>query len=212
MFYFQQSVYSQCIPVTEELWNSVVNDKTVDIACHNVAAATDLMRGYEPGSDGYNEWHKVKSDEKKKLPAFVYMAGKIEPTKRGFSTACWRKSSAITLNGLVMADFDDLDDPRKVYAEHADAIAELDDRILLTHITPSGHGLRFVFKADPSVGNIADNQAHFAQASGLQLDLACKDSSRTSYAVSAKNILQINLQELWNYENKEFDEKYNHSD
>ena len=165
------------------------------------------MRGYEKGSELYNKWHDEKARDKKRLPLFVYMAGHIEPSARGNAMCCWRKQESIRLNGLVMADFDDLDDPRKVYAEHAVAIAELGDRILLTHITPSGHGLRFVCKGDPAVGNIADNQEWFAKAIGLTLDGVCKDSSRASFAVSKSNIIHFN-KEIFTYENKEFDEKY----
>ena len=170
---------------------------------------TEQMNGYEKGSESFNKWHDQKSREKKKLPAFLFMAGKIAETERGFAKACWRKASAITLNGLVMIDFDDLEDPRteweKLYVNLTEAWRE---RILLVHVTPSGHGLRVVFKADVNVGNIADNQLAFAEECGLPLDAACKDSSRLSYAVNASNIIYVELNELLNYENPEFDEKF----
>ena len=80
---------------------------------------------------------------------------------------------------------------------------------LLVYITPSGHGLKVVFKADPEVGNLIDNQHHMARLLGVEVDESCKDASRLSFICMKEDILFINEDELFTYENKEFAEKYN---
>jgi hypothetical protein len=80
--------------------------------------------------------------------------------------------------------------------------------ILLVHVTPSGRGLRLVAKADASVGNIADNQAAFSATLGVEPDKACMDASRCSFCPMLEDILYINKSELFDYDNKEYDEKF----
>lgn len=186
-----------------------MKDPDIERICNNIQIMTEQMNGYEKGSESYDKWHDQKSDAKKKLPAFLFMAGKIAETKHGKSMKCWREASAITLNGLVMIDFDELDDPRGEWERISEKISDnWRERILLVHVTPSGHGLRVVFKADVNVGNIADNQMAFAEECGLKHDTSCKDSSRASFAVGENHIIFVKLKELINYDNPEFDEKY----
>ena len=75
------------------------------------------MSSYNALSDGWVKWHNAKTTEKKKLPLFVFMAGHIAKEKSGAVEIARRKASNITLNGMVMADFDDLEDPRKAWEE-----------------------------------------------------------------------------------------------
>ena len=81
-------------------------------------------------------------------------------------------------------------------------------RILLVYITPSGHGLKVVFKADPKVGNLIDNMNAMASVLGVKADQSCKDASRMSFICTREDILFINENELFTYEDKEFAEKY----
>ena len=80
--------------------------------------------------------------------------------------------------------------------------------ILLVHVTPSGKGLRFVFKADPGRGNLADNQAWLASVLGMQMDAVCKDSVRISFGCTRRDIIYIELENLLNYENEEFEKQF----
>lgn len=168
------------------------------------------MMEWDKGTEMYTMYHNEKAKDKKKLPAFVFMAGKIEPSQRGAITALWRKASQITLNGLVMVDYDNIENPgelfNKLFGEKGSDVVGT-HKVLLAHITPSGHGLRFVFTADVAVGNIADNQADFSQKIGLALDESCKDSSRLSFAVCKKNLLLLS-EELFTYNDPKFDEKF----
>ena len=80
-------------------------------------------------------------------------------------------------------------------------------RILLVYITPSGKGLKVVFKADVAKGNLIDNQHAMAKVLGVEVDESCKDASRMSFICKESDILYID-KELFTYENKEFAEKY----
>lgn len=151
-------------------------------------------------------------------------------------TECWRSQKHTHLNGLVMLDFDDMGahplplpkggviehpTPRQVFDAIKDGHPELfmpqsplpsgkgggTGSVLLAHVTPKGHGLRLVCKADAAVGNLADNQAHIAKLLGLEFDEACKDSSRGSFVCTSDDILYQD-DELFNYQNDEYDKQY----
>ncbi|MBR1682297.1 MAG: hypothetical protein IJ700_02910 [Bacteroidaceae bacterium] len=80
--------------------------------------------------------------------------------------------------------------------------------ILLVYVTPSGRGLKIVFKARPEWGNLIDNQHAMARLLGVEVDESCKDASRMSFICKEEDILFID-KELFTYENKAFAEKYN---
>jgi hypothetical protein len=148
---------------------------------------------------------------KKSLPFVIFIATYIETASASGKLGCWRKQAACRLNGLCVIDFDHIEgDCRAVWEE---AYAKLSDedkaRILLVYITPSGHGLKVVFMADVNVGNLIDNQKDFSKKLGLNPDEACKDASRGAFLTTREDILLINENELFTYENVEFGEKYN---
>ena len=75
---------------------------------------------------------------KRKLPLFIFMAGGIdESTNAKGVTDTWRKQEHTHLNGLVMIDFDHVENPlekgREIYSRYAERCC-----ILLCHVTPSG--------------------------------------------------------------------------
>ena len=85
--------------------------------------------------------------------------------------------------------------------------SELYSRILLVYVTPSGKGLKVVFKADVKKGNLIDNQHAMAKMLDVEVDESCKDASRMSFICKESDILYID-KELFTYENKEFSERY----
>ena len=105
---------------------------------------------------------------------------------------------------------------KKIRLEHPELFSSpqggirggLEGLILLVHVTPSGRGLRIVAKADASIGNLADNQAWLSSLLDVEPDKACKDASRCSFCPGFEDILYINKEELFTYENKEYDAKY----
>ena len=156
-----------------------------------------------------------------------------ETTKRGR----WRNQKFCRLNGLCVIDFDHVDEGvqttptpprsalplgssknsggerlREIWAE---AYAKLSDedkaRLLFVFITPSGHGLKVVFMADVNVGNLIDNQKDFSAKLGLNPDESCKDGSRGAFLTTSDDIIFIDEEKLFTYENEEFGKKYNDS-
>ena len=154
---------------------------------------------------------------KRKLPALIFQATFDETTSKTGKTGAWRKQSATRLTGLVVMDIDHVENPREVFESWHLATDDRTKRtrkndILLVYITPSGKGLKVVFKADASLGNLIDNQHAMAKVLDVEVDECCRDSSRMSYVCKESDILYLD-KELFTYENKDFAEKYgaNHS-
>ena len=143
---------------------------------------------------------------KRKLPAFIFQAMFDETASAKGRMGRWRKQAATRLTGLVVMDIDHVDNPQEKFIEWKTLdFGKLG--ILLVYITPSGHGLKIIFKADASKGNLIDNQHAMAEVLGVEVDESCKDASRMSFICKEEDILYID-KELFTYENKEFGEKY----
>ena len=155
---------------------------------------------------------------KRKLPAFIFQSTFDETTSKAGKLGAWRKQSATRLTGLVVMDIDHLGEqthpqplpdmegsnmmlsPRELFAkwqkEHSELFAhpsQGDERgsVLLVYITPSGHGLKIVFKADAQKGNLIDNQHAMAEVLGVEVDESCKDASRMSFICKESDILYL---------------------
>ncbi len=153
--------------------------------------------------DKFRETHDAAL--KRKLPAFIFQATFDETTSKAGKLGRWRKQSATRLTGLVVMDIDHVDDPKAVFDSWHGSHGWT--RILLVYITPSGKGLKVVFKADPKDGNLIDNQHAMAKVLGVEVDESCKDASRMSFICKESDILYMD-KELFTYENKEFSERY----
>ena len=161
--------------------------------------------------DQYRETHDAAL--KRKLPAFIFQAMFDETESAKGKLGAWRKQSATRLTGLVVMDIDHVDNPREVFehwglSQNESRVDPCLKNILLVYVTPSGHGLKIVFKADVKKGNLIDNQHAMAKVLGVEVDESCKDASRMSFICKESDILFID-KELFTYENKEFAEKYN---
>ena len=166
---------------------------------------------------------KATYDRKKKgLPLMIFV-GTFEESERTFEDKktgekrtvkeFWRNQAHVRLNGLVVADYDHLEgDVRQIWEE---AYAKLSDedkaRILYVFITPSGQGLKVVFMADPDVGNLIDNQLVMSSKLGLFCDGSCRDGCRGAFQTTDEDIIFINEEKLFTYENEDFGKKYNDS-
>ena len=170
---------------------------------------------------------------KRKLPAFIFQATFDVTTSKSGKTGAWRKQAATHLTGLVVMDIDGLPRPlhregslmhltpleifQRWREEHPELFADTKHpltlegdggRLLLVYITPSGKGLKIVFKANVAKGNLIDNQHAMAEVLGVEVDESCKDASRMSFICKESDILYLD-KELFTYENKEFAERYN---
>ena len=155
--------------------------------------------------DKYRETHDAAL--KRKLPAFIFQATFDETLSKAGKLGRWRKQAATRLTGLVVMDIDHVENPQEVHGEWLKVHDFESLGILLIYVTPSGQGLKIVFKADVQKGNLIDNQHEMAKVLGVEVDESCKDASRMSFICKESDILFIN-KELFTYENKEFAERY----
>ncbi len=163
------------------------------------------------------EFRKLKAEgknneadaKKRSLPIFIYQATFDETESKNGKKACWRKQQAAHLNGLVMLDIDHIDNPVHIFGKMPKEWFEdgAKNQVMLVHITPSGKGLRVVFKADSDIGDLSANQHHLAKLLGVEPDEACKDASRASFAPQQEEILFIN-DAIFEYQNEEFDKRF----
>ena len=147
---------------------------------------------------------------KRKLPAFIFQATFDETTSAKGRTGAWRKQAATKLNGLVVMDLDHIESPLTLYQGWVDRGLDWKQLgILLVYITPSGKGLKIVFKARLDWGNLISNQHQMARLLGDDVvpDEACKDASRMSFICKESDILYLD-KDIFNYENKEYAERY----
>ena len=189
MFCYQSGFGLPTKAVTEEqFWALVKAPKT-----------SELIDAYRATGD---------AAPKRKLPAFIFQATFDETLSKKGNKGAWRCQAGARLNGLVVMDIDHVENPQEVYDSWFKELDFVELGILLVYITPSGKGLKIVFKADVSKGNLIDNQHAMAKVLGVEVDESCKDASRMSFICKETDILYLD-KELFTYENKEFGAKYN---
>ena len=187
---------------------------------------SELIDGYRQSGD---------AALKRKLPAFIFRATFDETVSKKGNKGTWRCQAGSRLNGLCVMDVDHVEahplplpkggmiehpTPKDYYDVWQETHPELfsnqtpllsggdGGRLLLIYITPSGKGLKIVFKARLDWGNLIDNQHAMAKVLGVEVDESCKDASRMSFICKESDILYLN-EELFTYENEEFGKKYN---
>ena len=174
----------------------------------------------------YNQGDKKTYDQKKKsLPLMIFIGTYDESEKevenkntgeKRIVKGCWRNQKHVCLNGLCVIDFDHVDETspegksvREIWDEAYARLSEEDKkRIVFVFITPSGHGLKVVFMADAAVGNLIDNQKDFSLKLGLAPDEKCRDASRGAFQTTIDDIILLDEEKLFSYEDKAFGEKY----
>ena len=193
MFCYQKNFSNPTLPVDEAQFYALVR-------------ATQ----WNENIDKYRETGEASL--KRKLPAFIFQATFDETLSQKGKLGRWRKQSATRLTGLVVMDVDHVENPRELLnytaalglplaTEGTQETPCVKMGILLVYVTPSGHGLKIVFKARPEWGNLIDNQHQMAKLLGVEIDEACKDASRMSFVCKEEDILYLD-KELFTYENK----------
>ena len=188
MFCYQKNFSNPTLPVDEAQFNALV---TASQWAENI--------------DKYRETGDASL--KRKLPAFIFQAMFDETESAKGKKGRWRKQSATRLTGLVVMDIDHLEDAYKTFEEIKAKVDFEKEGILFIYVTPSGHGLKIVFKARLEWGNLIANQHAMAKILNLTVDESCKDSSRMSFICKESDILYLD-KELFTYENKDFAERY----
>ena len=188
-FCYQKNFVNPTLPVDEAQFYALVRAKQ-----------------WNENIDKYRETHDAAL--KRKLPAFIFQATFDETTSKSGKTGAWRKQAATRLTGLVVMDIDHIENPLTLYQGWVEKALDFKKLgIVLIYVTPSGQGIKIVFKADVAKGNLIDNQHAMAKVLGVEVDESCKDASRMSFICKESDILFID-KELFTYENKEFGERY----
>ena len=147
-------------------------------------------------------------DLKENLPAFIFSCYAFDATESAKGQPfCHRRLKDCHLNGLVMLDIDHVENPMQIWWQLRE-MKEMMERVALVHITTSGDGLRIIFTADSSLGNLADNQIVLALALGQKPDKSCIDATRNSFCPKEDEILYINEEKLFNYYDEDFDKMF----
>ena len=143
MFCYQRNFVNPTLPVDEKQFYALVRAAKWN---------EDIDRYRETG----------EASLKRKLPAFIFQATFDETESKKGKVGRWRKQAATRLTGLVVMDVDHVEEPRAVF-EKWKALDFGKLGILLVYVTPSGKGLKIVFKADVKKGNLIDNQHAMAE-------------------------------------------------
>ena len=202
MFTYQQNKSTECFPCVAQTFKALTQDP-------ETAKKIDEVRRL-------NACGQIAKAKRKKdsLPGCLYQTREVLETvgeseynrgKRGR----WRLQSQCVLNGLVMCDYDHVENPREKFEEIRKNFDLKQLGICLFFITPSGEGLKSVSIADIGY-NLMDNQRMLATRFGLEakIDKGTRDSSRLSYIPKWDDILYIDEEILFNYDNPLYDEKY----
>ena len=188
MFCYQKSFANPTLPVDEAQFYALVRAEQ-----------------WNENIDKYRETHDAAL--KRKLPAFIFQATFDETESKAGKVGRWRKQSATRLTGLVVMDVDHVENPQEVYESWFKALNFEQLGIVLIYITPSGRGLKIVFKARHDWGNLIDNQHAMAKVLGVEVDESCKDASRMSFICKETDIMYLD-KELFTYEDKKYDEQF----
>ena len=202
MFTYQQNKCAECLPCSIEQFRAMTQSR-------ETASKIDEHRRLK--ACGRDAEAKAKKDS---LPGCLYQTKEVLVTKgmakyNDGQMGRWRLQSQCVLNGLVMCDFDHVANPKEKFEEIQKNFDLKALGIVLFFITPGGEGLKSVSIADINY-NLVDNQKRLAKLFGLsiKIDKGCKDSSRLSYIPKWDDILYIDEERLFSYDNPLYDEKY----
>ena len=214
MFSYQRNFFSTTEQIDGARFWSIVRDPVVEQLVGDVRRLKASAQA-EQDAERAKAFEQEAAQSKRRLGAFIFQANFDETTSKKGIPGRWRKQAAARLTGLAVMDIDHVDTPRTETArwmERGDAatLSDLCHRlgILLVYVTPSGHGLKVVFKAREQWGNLIDNQHAMAQQLGVEVDESCKDASRLSFICCEKDIIYIDTNQIFTYKNEKYDETF----
>ena len=147
---------------------------------------------------------------KSSLPTVILTATFTESTDQWKRTGLWRVQDHGYLTGLGVLDADHVPNPEALVEEWLAREDFKELGIVWIFITPSGEGVKVVFKANPEDGNLADNYYTLAEKLGVldYADSSCKNSDHAHFIPKYSDIKYIDWKELFEYENPEFEKMY----
>ena len=186
-------------------------------------------------SDDYKRWlaSELKRDErrtKKRMPdsdlerVKLYITQKksslpaIIPTITHFAESkdrwgrigLWRVQQYGYLSGLAVVDGDHVPNVEERVNEWLQREDFKDLGIVCIFITPSGEGVKVIFIAHEDWGNLQDNAYTMAEKLGIleYADGQTKNSDHAHFIPKADDVKFIDWEELFNYQNPAYEEKY----
>ena len=232
---YQNSFFSQMLPLDEGAMERAM--KVADVKTKEYRQILDGLEHNRWGNyledPKFKKWlkgelkrnmHLTDSPEKRvrawaqsiktSLPAYCFSAWFDEsigtkPYNKD-KLGCWREQQYAHLTGLGVCDFDHLtEDPHLVYQRWQSTFDFQKEGILSVFITPSGKGLKTVFKAREDWGNLIDNQYSMAELLGLEtnIDSSCKDASRIAFTSTTSDLLYCD-KEIFTYQNDSYEQRY----
>ncbi|MCQ2050560.1 MAG: hypothetical protein MJZ22_06130, partial [Candidatus Saccharibacteria bacterium] len=151
------------MPCTKALFLEKIKSKIVEDTTDMIARLYKI----KDENPSRKEWaDKNIAQAKRSLPVITPMAY-FKDNKR-------KVDNAIP-SGLNMIDVDHISNAREVWEQISKK--ELPFKIALAHVTPSGRGLRIIFR-QPEALSIAEAQAELAKACGVVHDEVTKDLAR----------------------------------
>lgn len=148
---------------------------------------------------------------KSSLPAVIPTVTHFEESTNRFGkVGKWRLQEHGYLSGLVVLDADHVPNPEERIEEWLKREDFKELGIVWIFITPSGEGIKVVFKAHEDWGNIMDNAYHMAELLGVldYCDAQCKNADHAHFIPKASDVKYADWDEYFNYENPAFEARY----
>ena len=151
------------------------------------------------------------SQLKSSLPAVIPTVTHFTESKdRWGRIGLWRVQSNGYLSGFAIDDFDHVPNPEECINEW---LAREDFNqlgIVWIFITPSGEGIKVVFKAHEDWGNLQDNAYQMAEILGMleYCDSQTKNSDHAHFIPKMSDVKFIDWKELFTYENPAYEARY----
>ena len=151
------------------------------------------------------------SQLKSSLPAVIPTVTHFTESKdRWGRMGLWRVQSNGYLSGLALDDFDHVQNPEERINEWLAREDFKDLGILWIFITPSGEGIKVVFKAREEWGNLQDNAYQMAKILGMldHCDSQTKNSDHAHFIPKMSDVKFIDWKELFTYDNPAYEARY----
>ena len=151
------------------------------------------------------------TQKKSSLPAIIPTITHFAESKdRWGRVGLWRVQQYGYLSGLAVVDGDHVPNVEERVSEWLQHEDIKDLGIVCIFITPSGEGVKVIFKAHEDWGNLQDNAYTMAEKLGI-LDYAdgqTKNSDHAHFIPKADDVKFIDWEELFNYQNPAYEEKF----
>ncbi|MBQ2209524.1 MAG: hypothetical protein II404_06125 [Prevotella sp.] len=148
---------------------------------------------------------------KTSLPAVIPTVTHFTESKdRWGRIGLWRVQSNGQLSGLAVVDGDHVPNPEALVDEWLKREDFKELRIVWIFITPSGEGVKVIFKAREDWGNLQDNAYQMAEILGIldYCDSQTKNADHAHFIPKMSDVKYIDWKELFNYENPAYEARY----